>query len=498
IGKDAFYYCTALASIDISSAESIGEYAFYNCSSLTSISIPLTATNIDNHAFSGCSALTSVTIPQGIESISYGMFGSCTSLASIEIPSSVTSIGGYAFYSCSSLATVAIPQGIESIDDGTFFDCTSLSSIEIPSSVTSIGVNAFASTALTSIVIPSSVTSISSWVFSGCENLKEVHFKNNTPIQNVHEDAFSGSTNNLTFYVPKGSADVYKNMSWASGHTVYEEDPLSQNMLYIEGDEVSRAIENSHVFIDGRTVTISNLYVSDHEVTQGEFNNVMLNNPSAHTGENLDNYPVENVTWYAAIAYCNKLSKLKGLDSAYTVNDKNGNITDWENFDYSKLPAEGESWIVVLDITKNGYRLPTEAEWEYLARGGSLLSTDTYSGSSTIGDVAWHGGNSGDNGGSDNPQTHEVKTKSPNALGIYDMSGNVWEWCWDWFGTIDTNTPATGVETGTVHVLRGGSFFNNVDNDEPANDELSVYYTDGLQNNPPRYGFRVVRTVTQP
>ena len=213
----------------------------------------------------------------------------------------------------------------------------------------------------------------------------------------------------------------------------------------------------SEVFVSGRSITIPDMYVCDHEVTRGEFKEVMGTDPSTAdaydkdgnelTGDAVLNNPVNYVNWYAAIAYCNKLSLKENLTPCYSVSG----ITDWENLAYSSIPTKSDdNWnALTYDKEADGYRLPTEAEWEWLARGGENY---TYAGSNTVGDVAWYTSNTNDTG------SREVKTKQANGYGLYDMSGNVDEWCYDWCGTVESSTADTGASSGSDRVLRGGSW----------------------------------------
>ena len=214
---------------------------------------------------------------------------------------------------------------------------------------------------------------------------------------------------------------------------------------------------SSSVFVSGRSITISDMYVCDHEVTRGEFKEVMGTDPSTAnaydkdgnklTGDAVLNNPVNYVNWYAAIAYCNKLSLKENLTPCYSVSG----VTDWENLDYSSIPTSSNStWnALTYDKEADGYRLPTAAEWEWLARGGENY---TYAGSNTVDDVAWYTTNTNDTG------SREVKTKQANGYGLYDMSGNVYEWCYDWYGTVNSSTADTGASSGSTRVQRGGSW----------------------------------------
>jgi uncharacterized caspase-like protein len=175
-------------------------------------------------------------------------------------------------------------------------------------------------------------------------------------------------------------------------------------------------------------VTVSDFWMMKTEVTQRDYAALMGTNPSEFKGDTL---PVETVSWYDAVAYANKLSNRDGLQPAYRIS---GTSVDW-------------------DRSANGWRLPTEAEWEYAARGGRSSRGYTYAGSNDAAAVAWYGNNSG-------VKTNPVGTKAANELGLHDLSGNVWEWCWDWMGAYSAvaQTDPTGSASGTHRVRRGGGW----------------------------------------
>lgn len=205
-------------------------------------------------------------------------------------------------------------------------------------------------------------------------------------------------------------------------------------------------------------VTITKpFYMGKYEVTQAEYEKYCSytgsDSPSSKYGDG-DNYPAYYVSWYDALVYCNKRSMAEDLEPCYSIDDS----TDPE--DWGKVPSsEDATWdSVICNWNANGYRLPTEAEWEYAARAGdNTVDSLTYSGTSDVnklGDYAWYYDSANDN-------THEVGTKLPNAFGLYDMSGNVWEWCWNWFTSeYDENTEGgsdpTGTSAGSDRIRRGG------------------------------------------
>jgi len=262
--------------------------------------------------------------------------------------------------------------------------------------------------------------------------------------------------------------------------------PAPADMILVSGGTFRHAGSTFH----DAGVTLSDFYIGRHEVTQQQWVEVMGDNPSHFKGDTL---PVDSVSWYDCIEYCNRRSLREGLRPYYTI-DKSTRDPGNEN------ELDELRWTVTTHPDADGYRLPTEAEWEYAAGGGQASRGHLYSGSDTIDAVAWFWQNSGDTALTglwswpaverNRGRTHPVGTKAPNELGLHDMSGNVREWCWDWIGE-----PARGIADpqgparGPARVWKGGGWMGGDFCCEPA--FRAAFEPHGRGND---QGFRVCRS----
>ena len=222
---------------------------------------------------------------------------------------------------------------------------------------------------------------------------------------------------------PKAKPVPRRNSTHHSSNTTSlsaELNKLINNMVYVSGGTFIMGGDESSDQTPTHSVTLSSYYICKYEVTQALWRAVMGSNPSKFKGDNL---PVEQVSWNDCQTFINRLNSYTGRN----------------------------------------FRLPTEAEWEFAARGGNYSRHYKYSGSNYISDVAWYCDNSGN-------RTHPVGTKQANELGLYDMSGNVWEWCSDWYGSYSSysQTDPIGPNNGSNRMDRGGCWGNFAKRCRPA------------------------------
>lgn len=224
--------------------------------------------------------------------------------------------------------------------------------------------------------------------------------------------------------------------------------PIPEEFVYVNGGTFSMGNTlgggNSNE-LPVHEVTLSSYMIGITEVTEEMWVETMGGTTGAPTN------PKVSVSWYSILKYCNLRSMAEGLVPVYTINNSTDPAT------WGSVPTSNNAtWnAAICNWSANGYRLPTEAEWEYAARGGAVTPDYIYSGSDDINLVAWYSGNSGG-------YVHPVGQKQPNGLGIFDMSGNTWEWCWDWYASAyasEGQFNPTGPLTGSSRLLRGGVWY---------------------------------------
>jgi formylglycine-generating enzyme required for sulfatase activity len=234
--------------------------------------------------------------------------------------------------------------------------------------------------------------------------------------------------------------------------------PVPANFVLIPGGVFRMGSnEGDHDEVPVREIKVNAFHMGKYEVSQKDYRMLMGNNPSSFKGDNL---PVENVSWHDAVEYCNRLSVKEGLKPAY----------------------QGEGDGITCNFTASGYRLPTEAEWEYAAGDGSK---SLYAGSNNVATVGWYNVNS-------NGTPNEIGGKAANSRVLYDMSGNVAEWCWDWYGDYSNENEniLTGIFIGKARVARGGAWG---DNERDLRISARKYYAPTVRNG--SIGFRIVRSA---
>ncbi len=250
---------------------------------------------------------------------------------------------------------------------------------------------------------------------------------------------------------------------------VFEKTPkppqIPDDMIYVKGGSFTMGDTRDEGFLRElpiHEVTLSSFYIAKYPVTQAEWDSIMVDWQHHHS-DNPDN-PADTVCWYSALVYCNKRSIEEGLTPVYTINGSR-NPDDWGPIPLISSPV----WnMVTCDWYAIGYRMLSESEWEYAARGATNDPDYLFAGSDNVRQVAWYSYNSHDG---EERTSQPVGKKAANALGIYDMSGNVWEWCWDLHSeyTEEPKINPVGPSFGFYRIFRGGSYISSAGDCRVAN-----------------------------
>jgi formylglycine-generating enzyme required for sulfatase activity len=550
IGDWAFESCTSLTSITIpNSVTSIGDLAFYSCTSLTAIAV---ATN--NPVYSSADGVLfnksqttliecpggkagSYTIPNSVTNIGEMAFDLCTSLTSITIPNSVTSIRDLAFESCTSLTSITIPNSVTSIGDWAFASCTSLARINFQGDAPSLGGSFVFSNNSNPIVYYLPGTKSWGTMFGGRPTAPWV-----LPNPLVLNSGLGIQTNRFGFIISWATnipvvveaCTNLVNPIWSpvgtttlTGGWSYFSDPqwtsFIRRFYRVVAYPTNSAPPSGMALIPARSFTMGdsldgNLDATQHVVTVSAFQMdkcevtydlwLRVYQYAAANGYTFDNtgsgkgtyHPVQSINWYDAVKWCNARSETEGLTPCYYTD---ATLTTVYRTGRVDLANANVNW------NANGYRLPTEAEWEKAGRGGlsghrfpwgDVIAETRANYSANTLSFPYDFGPTGYNpigvvGGL--PYTSPVGSFAANNYGLYDMAGNVEEWCWDWYnnmyynGSIGSTDPHGPLSSPSgSRVQRGGSWSTGASDLRcmKRNYVVPTIYNNGV-------GFRCVRSA---
>ena len=481
----AFMMCNDITSVTIpSSVTYIGSYAFNSCNGLKAVVLPDSLSYVDVFAFAQCVSLETVVLPSKIRTLVSGMFFGCTALKEVSFPPTLESIGSQMFSGCVNLTEVRLPEKLKFIGSYAFYDCSGITDLDLPLTLTGIDDYAFGNcTGLTNITLPASLVGMGYDVFQGCGALKEIKSLALTP-PNAHEDeegyegqfhvVYPGTFNgvdkeNCVLRVFESAMADYKR---AKGWRQFTNVETLNESEYLPGDVNGDGVVD---IADVNGVVNDMLGKADVVIGLNEvkFGLAMVQGGTFEMGAEI---PQEELEWGFYDSVPSPKHQVT-LDS-YFISTTEVTRQLWHAvmggqesvYDQRQCPIYDINWNAAQEfierlnqLTGLQFRLPTEAEWEFAARGGNKSQSYLYSGSNDPNEVGWCSYNPW--GPEESKKPRPVGSLQPNELGIYDMSGNVWEWCQDWFAdyTDEAQVNPTGPETGTQHVIRGGSCYNELD-----------------------------------